>query len=292
MRAIILFIFCYIVFTSPNVIAAKIPVGSALDCNLQNVKLTSVKKSDGTDGELLLNSYNSTDCAGFYGNDDGNGFQPLNNFGAFGDGLLNGDNIYFQDGAFISMDDLMDLDGIGGVDDPGWIQLASLEGGLADVDTKYNKIKVPSTGDELDISSVLSLSFDCAVSADGCKAGTWSLATDLSIIEDVQNVLGRSTFDHLAISLKVGNRFVVYDFDFVDIFSKEPVGTFNFLTPYTLGGTFDTGDFANKNDKPQGISHINVWARDPVISDIPEPSGVLLLIMTCLLIRANSKNRN
>lgn len=271
-----LLLFFVISLTTFPSFATKISVISALSCNTGNVLLTSIRNSNELGTELISNIYSATGCAAFSGNDDGN-LKPSANFGAFGDGLLNGNNNFFQEGAFVETKDLLDLDGVGGVNDPGWIRLGTLNDLL---DVSYENVTAPFSNAELNIEDVLTIDFSCT---DGktseCLAGTWSLKTDLSIIEEVQSVLGRSTFDRLAISLKVGNRFSVYDFDFKDIFSKEPPGRFDFFTPYTLSGTFSTADFLNKNGKAQSISHVSVWARDPLAVDVAEPNILTLFIL-------------
>lgn len=89
----------------------------------------------------------------------------------------------------------------------------------------------------------------------------------------------RSLFDHLALILKAGNGYVVYDFDFNEL--QDDLGPdFNYTTPYILSGNWSTGDLENK-----GLSHMSVWARDPLGDptggDDPEPipaAGTLLLL--------------
>lgn len=83
-------------------------------------------------------------------------------------------------------------------------------------------------------------------------------------------MLGKNSFDHLAISFKSALAFAV--FDFVEIFNKESNPALNFQTPYELAGTFNAADFCDKD-----FSHINVWARDPSNDAvIPEPSTLIL----------------
>ena len=94
------------------------------------------------------------------------------------------------------------------------------------------------------------------------------------------------------ISLKVGQKFVVYDFNFKTIFGAEALGgnnAFDFLTAYTLGGTFSTQDLVNKHGTPQAISHINVWARDPIATDISEPTVLALFSVLALVVLRRRK---
>ncbi len=114
-----------------------------------------------------------------------------------------------------------------------------------------------------------------------CDSIDWLLTTKLDIIDNVQELLGPSTFDHLAFSVKAGNQksgggFAVYDFNFKTIFAAENDPALNFLTPYQLGGTLNTMDLGSK-----GISHLNVWARDPIdnTTRVPEPSSLALFAL-------------
>ena len=118
-----------------------------------------------------------------------------------------------------------------------------------------------------------------------CSSIDWLLRTNLDIIGNVQALLGPATFDHLAFSVKAGNEnsgggFAVYDFNFKTIYAAENDPALNALTPYQLGGSLNTADFGSK-----GISHLNVWARDPTsdTTEIPEPSTLALFVLAMLL---------
>jgi len=249
-------------------------------CSVENATLDSIKLTDGLppSGELLSQSYNATSCVGLYGeNDDAGGLNsPSPNIGQLGDGLLNGQDIL--DGMeFITEADLQALDPDGIHDDPGWIHLAHFD---AQNGISYsNAGPVPGGSLTLDISELLTLSLEC-VSGDlsDCNSMNWELTTKLGIIDQVQALLGPATFDHLAFTVKAGSDnsdggFAVYDFNFKDIFSIENSPFLNFNTPYKLGGTLNTADFGNK-----GVSHLNVYARDPAddSTQVPEPSILTL----------------
>jgi hypothetical protein len=54
---------------------------------------------------------------------------------------------------------------------------------------------------------------------------------------------------------------------------------FDLGIPYTLTGTWNMGDFMNPaGNNQQDISHISVWARDPItpLNEVPEPAGLAL----------------
>ncbi len=271
-------------------------------CQPEYVQLTSIKEVsaaanplDGVvlSGELLANGpYDATNCLVFDGNDDPS--DPVVNVGQKDDGLLN--TTYGPDDSlfFIEPDELQNLDDnpFGVADDPGWIQLADINENL---DVSYGQSgPVTPGGLFLDIDQLLDMSFTCVGGSQGdCKEVEWVIQTDPTIIGQVQQLLGEATFDHLAFSIKVAQHFIIYDFDFVDIFDTEP--SLNFLTPYQLSGTLYTGDFLNKNNNPQGISHISVWARDPADSSVvvSEPStiGIIILAIFGGLISRLSRRR-
>ncbi|WP_427977699.1 hypothetical protein [Agarivorans sp.] len=271
--------------------AAPITHYVGTSCNLGNAQLTSIKEvsaaANPADGvvlsdELLVNGpYDATGCLVFDGNDDPS--DPVINIGQNGDGFLN--TTYGPDDSlfFIEPDELQNLDDIPFevADDPGWIQLADVDQNL---NVTYDQSgPVTPGGLFLDIDALLDMSFTCVGGDVGeCTAVEWVIQTDPYIIEQVQQLLGEATFDHLAFSVKVAGSFIIYDFDFVDIFETEP--GLNFLTPYQLSGTLNTGDFLNRQGNPQAISHMSVWARDPADSSVvvSEPSSIGILILALM----------
>lgn len=306
MKKVILSILGVVALIASDANAKPIMSGTSVACSLDAVRLTAVAESqDGANtNDLLANdnilstTYDASDCAGFYGNDDGGLSSPNPNTGIFADGLLNGQAdkdgfVYFPNGAFISPSDLLDIDGLGGVNDPGWIHLAGSASDANPLGMSYSSITTPTLANPFDIGSVLDVNFSCGTGSNSsCTAGSWSLSTKENIVSVVQSVLGRSTFDHLAISLKVGKKFVVYDFNFKTIFGSEALGgnnVFDFLTAYTLGGTFSTKDLTNKHGTPQAISHINVWARDPIATEISEPAVAAMMSLLALVLLRRRK---
>ncbi|CAN7504059.1 PEP-CTERM sorting domain-containing protein [Pseudorhodoferax sp. LjRoot39] len=56
-------------------------------------------------------------------------------------------------------------------------------------------------------------------------------------------------------------------------------GAFDLGVPYTITGTWTTDtDFEDKQGSDQDISHISVWARDPItVAEVPEPASLALV---------------
>lgn len=242
-------------------------------CTPGNVTLTSITASVGGGSVYSGPALDATSCFGVVsGNDSGNGQAKGNNIGELNDGLLNGGQK--QDGqgidplTFIDASQLLDLNGNGTATDPGWIYLG-----------KYGDDGFEAWNKPLDISTILDFKVNPGT---GSTSGTWTLSTDPDIIQTVIDagvLTDRSLFDHLALILKAGNGYVVYDFDFNEL--QDDLGPdFNYTTPYILSGNWSTGDLENK-----GLSHMSVWARDPLGDptggDDPEPipaAGTLLLL--------------
>ena len=256
-------------------------------CDTSVITLDHMSASaDNTNQNLLLDTYTASTCVGLFDEPSNIGsYHDANpNIGTYGDGLLNGEGGLLSTTQFITPDQLMDLGPNVGfpdmdpsiADDPGWISLAKFD--LQDSGGFSAQYQAIDWFEYLDLDEVLDISFTCTSGEGSCSAGRWSLATSLDVIEKVQAALGnRSTFDHLAFVFKAGNNWAVYDFNFTDIFFNElaVLGNPNipepFNTPFTFGGSFNTGDF-DKN-----ISHFAVWARDPIsTTSVPAPAPLLL----------------
>jgi hypothetical protein len=282
------------------------------DCNVSNATLTSIQISNldisegtgesvPTSPNLLQNGpYNASECIGIYdGNDN---VQTGNNIGEFKDGFLNGENSILTGYEFIDglIDgnvnpwydgDPLDIDGDTDATDPGWINL-----GKFDVDNNSleedKKVTSFDGTKSLWISDVLELTFTCLGGSE-CTSINWTLATDIDIVETVREVMGRSTFDHLAFVTKAGNATIdkktgevkkgdqgwaIYDFNFYEIFGKEAPGAFNFETAYSLSGSIDIKD---SGDFSAGLSHLSIWARDPLApsNTVPEPSTLAIFAL-------------
>ena len=284
-KSIILF-YLFIVVLTKTSFAGPIGIGTLSEnCKVENVTLTSINS--------LPTSYNASKCVGVYGaNDDSGGLSSPNpNIGQFEDGLLNG-----QDGftglEFITSEDLQALDPDGLKNDPGWLHLAHFD--AEKMDTKYSEVGPAPGGDpsfKFNLGDFLTLSLTCNNDGDGennlsdCKSMDWLLTEESDLFEELDTLLGSKGFDHLAFSIKAGSEnsgggFAVYDFNLKDIFANDS-NSLDIYTPYEVGGTLNTADFDN-----HGVSHLNVWARDPLESlTVPEPSTLMLLAIAFIALR-------
>lgn len=205
------------------------------------------------------------------------------------DGLLNGATQQtkpradlYDPGAFITSDDLQDVDNDGNVNDPGWILLGKFdEQADGSEGQSYATINNGYEG-SLDVGDYLSIDFTCDSSCLGSTSGIWSLnflTTKDELLDALVSAgLGDSFFDHLAISFKgpSDTGFSVFDFNFNDI-NELTSGAFDLSEPHNLGGFYDVSNAL----QGQGLSHISVWARDPADTpnDVPTPAPLALLCL-------------
>lgn len=260
-----------LLLSSVSVTAAPI----LCDGKLSDVIITSAVNTS-TNDEIVPTgeSIEASACAGSFTGNDNSAFVN-NNIGTWGDGILNGGlnnkgaTWFDAPGAFITSDDLQDLDGNGLVNDPGWVYLGKDDGaGFLVTD----KTKWYGNGNEsaFNLAEFLSIDFSCV---DGCKVGTWTLdflEPDKLLSELSSTVFGESFFDHVALSFKVGNNTIIYDFNFNAI-NDENGDVFDLNTPHNFKGEYDLSAFHNS------ISHISVWARDPLNTvSVDEPVSLFL----------------
>ena len=229
----------------------------------------------------------ATNCAGlFVGNDNVNGGD---NFGLEDHGYMNGEDFpFFDGGAFITDSSLQNLDDDGLFDDPGWVYLGKDEGaGVGGIDLEN------PAGVDLDL--FMDIVFTCdsgQINGPDCYAGSWSLnffdpGGLLAALETT--VFGDSFFDHLAFTFKFANTFAVYDFDFniLNSLSPDPLNPiFDLSAPHNFTGEFDLSSYG------KGISHISVFARDPLnVEEIPEPPIYILVLIGVFSIYLRMKLR-
>jgi hypothetical protein len=240
-------------------------------CNVANWKITGAIPSASYAGTIpsLATPINATSCAGVYTGNEGPALNPSPNLGYLNDGLLNGQYGLLSPTQFIQSSQLLPLQNPGAPVDPGWIMLGQLNGNAGQL--SYSMV-TPQGGTAFSLGDVLKYTQTQTSNV----GGTWQLEVDPDIkaIFASLNLFSRSNFDHLAFSVKSSTNWAVYDFDFTKM-----GGQFDLGIPYTLKGswTMDT-DFENDKGKDQDISHISVWARDPItVAEVPEPASVLLM---------------
>lgn len=264
--------------TSVAAWAAPVPNGASgtLDpnnpCNIANWKITAATPSASYGGgtvPALSSPINATSCAGVFTGNDGPALNPSPNLGYLNDGLLNGQFGLLSPTQFIQSSQLLPLKTPGAPVDPGWIMLGQLNGNAGQL--TYSSV-TPQGGSAFSLGNVLKYTQTQTTNV----GGTWQLTVDPDIVAifAAHDLFSRSNFDHLAFSVKSSTSWAVYDFDFTKM-----GGAFNLGIPYTLAGTWtmDT-DFENKKGNDQDISHISVWARDPItVAEVPEPASIFLL---------------
>ncbi|MCW8091305.1 hypothetical protein [Alteromonas sp. ASW11-130] len=281
----------------------KVKVAAVASCNNSDVTLEAIANAGDGDPSpgngLLSQSYDASLCINNDDNDDAGGRSaPSPNIGEWGDGYLNGEEHRGSSfdpivNGLISSADLQDLDNNGSFTDPGYIHLARFGGNVADGKLELTSYSdVGSGAGAYNIGNFLSIEFMCD-QTDECKSGTWSLklSDDPNVILDIQDALGRpAVFDQLVFSIKAGSvssgaGLAIYSFDFDDIFAIENDPTnLNFGTPYEFYGTFSTAGLLDK-----GISHLNVWARDPVLSQVNTPATLGLMMLSLFALRRKLK---
>lgn len=280
-------------------------MASPIACDAEFVTLDSIKYANSSASTNLLSStYEASACGGYSGNDTIAGQSGNHNRGLLGDGLLNqlNSSTGYAYTDFISNDDLLALGADDfnsdptAVNDPGWIYLGK-SSGVTINDDSYGSITAFDGSRTASVDELLDLNVTCDNGGNACTSGSWTVDINgEDIINTATALLGHAAvFDHLAIVLKASNEFFVYDFDFIDIFGQEADKgntSLNFFTPYTLTGSWYTGDITNKKGNAQELSHMSIWARDPILSltepPVPETNvnapGTLALSLMGLLL--------
>lgn len=232
----------------------------------------------------LSSPISATSCYGVNVGNEGDTLNPNPNLGYLGDGLLNGEDGLIDPYYFIQPGQKLGLEDPDKLVDPGWIMLGQIDeiqsNGMYSMDPSQ-VVTGPTTSfwtNEV-VTYTQTRTFE--------NGGTWTLSVNKDIVSFLssQGLLSRSYFDHLAFSVKAANYWAVYDFDFNEL------SGFDLLTPYTFTGTWNTfPDFKTPGGNPNNtnntnntnshaISHISIWARDPITTtnQVSEPATLAML---------------
>ncbi len=214
-----------------------------------------------------------TECVGAYvGNDTPYpGTAGGANLGYLGDGLVNGaaqagggntgGSVLFPNGMFSNLYTNQNLAGNGPVD-PGWIYVGQWASGSFSGATIGKGTNTPVT--------ISSSTFNVSLNSGG-KTGSFALTPDVDIVSQLNAVLNGNLLDQFAIVFKAGNAFEAFDFtaETLDL----PVSA---ETIYNFYGSFDISSLINKYG---GLSHIDLYVRDPIPTKVPEPASWALLAL-------------
>jgi hypothetical protein len=254
-------------------------------CNTANWQITGAIPSALYSGTVptLAEPIHATSCAGVFTGNEGAALSPSPNLGYLNDGLLNGQFGLLSPTQFIDSSQLQGLQNASNPVDPGWIMLGQLDGNAGEL--AYSSV-TPVGAATFSLADVLNYTQTQTSNV----GGTWQLTIDPNIVNYLAayDMISRSSFDHLAFSVKSSTSWAVYDFDFTKM-----GGIFDLSIPYTITGswTMDT-DFENGKGNDQNISHISVWARDPITANsVPEPASLMLVALGLIGVGAYRRRR-
>jgi hypothetical protein len=264
------------------------------ECKITDVQVSTIKLLDGESAAIPV-QYDASNCAGAFKGNNSAFEKPTVNLGYDNDGWLNKEdyNDWWEGpGAFVDDSDLLDLDGDGNINDPGWI-LASL--GEQETRGMVGQ-SIPDTDTSEGYTFVDDLiTFDSCVDKNNRRtncfsgeavAGEWTYTPPDQDPEILRDLIGGDFFDQVAVVFKAGNAFAMYNFNISDL-NIDPIfaGDYNF----ELTGTWDISDVLACH----GLSNVSFWLRDPIAdTEVPEPSTLgLLLLSSVFIIRRKVLNR-
>lgn len=274
--------------------ASALAITSTGTCSTSNMTMTSiVQTQDGSNS--WSGTQGSSTCLGIYtdpNNYSGGGTtDPVPNLGIYREGLLNGDPGNYTGGLLSDADvdylltadgtglstreNIDDTDNSGGTsgygleDDPGYIHLLSGGENLGqDGNISYDSVA------GYNLADFLNFSFSAGTLVDeelGIYAYDWSLEVLPGTVEFFNDVLGRTTFDHLAFSFKQATEWVIYDFDFslvlAGLVDLDGLMLYDDEEYIFSGVYYQT--YADFGLNAGSISHFDVWARDPPVGGVP-----------------------
>ena len=272
--------FTLLVGLSLNAYAGK-PQPTEIDCSVEDVQITKIQLT--VDGELsdIDIPVNAISCLAVENVNNSffnASFLSNSNLGYDNDGWLNqgSELIEWWDGpgAFIDDADLLDLDGDSQVDDPGWIYVGKDEGnGFVGETSQDDDLSYTFKDDLITFSN----------GGIGSRSGEWQYTPPQNNPQDLLDLLGGDFFDQVAVVFKAGNGFAMYNFTLADL-GLPPIlaGDFN----YVFGGTWNIDDTLG-----HALSNMSFWARDPSTEtvEVPEPSSMVLLLLSIILLFSRKK---
>lgn len=245
-------------------------------CKLSDIQITSIQKQDGSAADAVP-AINATACYGaFNGNDDVSALG--NNLGYDNVGWLNEESVYWPGpGAFVTNDDLQDLQGAGLID-PGWIFFGKYEKGDFDPSssskTGYGTYNY--TSDLVSLSNCKDKNNTAvACGSDDVVRGEWTYKPPVTNPQQLLDMLGTDKyFDQVTVVFKSASMFALYNFNIAALGLPAVVGTTD--ENYLFKGVWDMSTtLLTPNGKgPGGLSHVSVWGRDPVTTNVPPPVDV------------------
>jgi hypothetical protein len=277
-----------------NVQAAPIsttqpPEAGRATCDVSDVQITEIRsQADGSSALPYPYPIDATGCLGaFAGNDI---VTVGENRGFLNDGMLNNPDMFPDSGAFVTPEDLLDLQGVGTKQDPGWIFVGKIN--YEEAGNTYTNGTVTNgiSSYTFDISDILTLVFS---DVDDMRSGTFTYKPPVTNPAALLDILGANKFfDQAAVILKASDQWAIYNFKIAALELPAVVGTedINFM----FSGTFNlAGTFINKGDKTPGLSHVSLWLRDPygATSTVPTPGTLLSLLLGLGLLVASRKLR-
>lgn len=258
-------------------LAGVLSAAGAAPCTSSDAQLTSLGLA-GVPGSSIPVAVNSSACVGAYAGTA----IPLPctaggaNLGYYQDGLFNGaaqgggGGVLFPNGIFSSLYNATDLNG-DGKKDPGWIYLGSWTPGVS------NGFKPALINGQAVVASNW---FSATMNSAG-NGGTWQFSPPSNVVSLLQPIFGNNVFDQFALSFMSGNTFAAYDFTAAGM--GLPVGP---QTIYDFGGSWVMSHtLINNGGRAGALSHIDLYARDPIGTDqrLPEPGVVSLAVLALLL---------
>lgn len=276
---------------------AALVEGRAL-CDILDVQVTSVQKQDGVSPVVNFNpTIPASDCLGAY---DGN-LSPSGlggNLGYLNQGYLNDPNLFPDYGAFISESDLQDLEFEGNFKDPGWIYVGKQNMGenFAPGTVSKDGQSYTFASDILTMSNCKDKDGDAISCGTEAVSGEWVYKPPQYNPQALLDLLGMTKFfDQVAVVFKAGDQFAIYNFKLADFNLPPVLGTND--ANYIFTGTWDMSEtLINNGGKAGGLSHFDLWLRDPTVGTtttnigVPEPATIAILGLGLLGLRLRRKH--